>query len=494
LEHILKSFPWVEHLRCEFPAAQIYVVGGAVRDLMLRGEIVDYDFLIRAVPPPLLFSALQKWGEVVLVGKEFGVFKFYPREGNFRVVDIALPRREIPWMTGGFRDFEIQSDPNLQIEEDLSRRDFTINAMALSVTDGRIIDPFQGAQDLQQRRLRAVGDPKIRFLEDRSRMLRGIRLSCQLQFDMTPQTWAALKEGVPQIDGRRADGSFVVPREVIAKELLRALSADPVRALDLLDQSGLLKMLLPEILLMKGCPQPPEFHSEGDVFTHTRLALGNLRSPQFTEEFGNDPAPAELILAVLLHDVGKPYTIQTPERDGTDRIRFNEHDRVGAEIADRICGRLKLSQLPREGPLHIDPTRLSWLIRQHLLLVHGRVEEMRATTLERYFLNPKLPGDLLRKLMFVDGLASVPSQGSGQLEGYHALKRRLEQIQSLAASKEKAPKPFVSGEEVMSLLHLPPGPEVGRLLLLLREEQLGGRIRDREDAVGFLKKQSSHPP
>jgi putative nucleotidyltransferase with HDIG domain len=485
---VLLAFPFLQKVVSRFPGAEIYLVGGAVRDLLLRGKGADYDFLVRNVPATELEAALSREGKVVLAGKDFGVFKFYPADRDTSPeVDIALPRREISLMTGGYRDFDVQSDPTLPVEEDLSRRDFTVNAMALSLFDGRVIDPFGGMRDLQSQRLRAVGDPSLRFAEDSSRLLRGIRLACQLGFAIEPSTWAALVSAVPRLNARRFDGSFVVPREVIAKELLRGLVSDPVWALDLLDQSGIVRELLPELIPMKGCPQPPEFHSEGDVWTHTRLALSHLRSPRFAEEFGDAPADGELVLATLLHDVGKPYTIQTPERDGTDRIRFNEHDRVGSEIALKISQRLKLFQLPKEGPLHIDPERLAWLIGKHLLLVHGEVGKMRVNTLERHFLDPSRPGDQLRKLIFVDGLASVPANGEGQLEGFYALKRRLAEIERLSLSKDAVPKPLLSGDDVMALLGLSPGPEIGRLLSLLREEQLAGRIRHRKEAEDFIK-------
>jgi poly(A) polymerase len=486
-QELLRLFPFIEKLITFFPSAEIYLVGGAVRDLLAKGERKDYDFLVRKVPAAELEAALAKMGKVILAGKGFGVFKFYPREISSEI-DIALPRREVSWMTGGYRDFEVQSDPELSVEEDLSRRDFTINAMALSPFEGRLIDPFGGAEDLREGRIRAVGDPAVRFAEDASRVLRGIRLSCQLGFEIEPATWAALGSAAPRLSALRQDGTFVVSREILAKELLRALVLQPVRALDLLDQAGLVRELLPELLPMKGCPQPPEFHTEGDVWAHTRLALSHLGLPRFAEEFDGASLDAELVLAVLLHDVGKPYTIKTPERDGTDRIRFNEHDRVGAEIAMTICRRLKLSQLPKEGPLHVDPDRLAWLIGRHLILVQGEVEKMRGTTLERNFLDPKRPGETLRKLIFVDGLATVPRDGKGQLLSFYALKSRLEAIRSLAAAaRENVPKPLLSGEDVMAIFGIPSGPEVGRLLSLVREEQLAGKIQSRQEAEAFLR-------
>lgn len=488
-EAIRRSFPWIKRIVCDHPQAEFYVVGGVVRDILLKGEAADYDFLVRNVSVSALESALGRLGKVVLVGKGFGVFKFYPEQGDTTLgIDIALPRREISHLTGGYRDFDVQSDPTLSVEEDLSRRDFTINAMALSVEGGRLIDPFGGREDLKNRSLRAVGDPALRFAEDSSRLLRGIRLSCQLQCEIEPITWAALVDAMHRLNALRPDDSFVLSREVVAKELLRAFVFDPVRALDLFDVSGAMKQLMPELLSMKDCPQPPEFHSEGDVWIHTRLALSHLGSSRFIEEFGETAPDAELVLAVLFHDVGKPYTLQTPEQDGTDRIRFNEHDRVGAQIASKVSHRLKLSQLPKEESLHVDPDRLAWLIKKHLLLVQGEVEKIRATTLERHFLDPNRPGNSLLKLIFVDGMATVPAKGGEQLKSFYALRGRLEEIRKVSESKANIPKPVLSGNDVMKTLGIPPGPEVGRLLSLVREEQLTGRIRTQSEAEAFLRR------
>ncbi len=470
-------------VRGGFPHADLYLVGGVVRDLLLGRERKDLDFVIRKVPAADLERLLASHGSTVLAGKTFGVFKFTPR-GDEGEIDIALPRREESiGETGGYRDFEVQSDPNLPIEEDLARRDFTINAMALRLPEQTRIDPFGGAADLKKNLIRAVGDPIARFSEDYTRLLRAIRLACQLDFALEQGTAAALRQLMPQINRLRADGTYVAPRETVGKEIVKAFAYDPAKALDLLDESGAAAALTPELLPMRGCPQPTNYHSEGDVWTHTRLALSMLTAQPFRLEFP-EGFDAETALAVLLHDIGKPYTIQTPQAHGTDRIRFNEHDRVGADLAKKICERLKLSQFPKGDRLHVDCENLGWLVEKHLLLVHGSVEEMKGTTLEKYFLSRERPSRSLLKVIFCDGSATIPEGGGAMLKSYGRLRERLAEI---TKEKQTAPSGLLSGEEVMEALSLPPGPEIGRALAALREEQLSGRIKTKEEARKFLR-------
>lgn len=479
--------PFLRDLTDYFPEVEVYLVGGAVRDLLLRRETKDYDFLVRRVAAPDLGDFLSRYGKVSWVGKSFGVYKFSP--AGFPIeepIDVALPRTERSFnQTGGYRDFEIQTDPNLPAEEDLRRRDFTVNAMAADLKERRLLDPFGGLNDLEAGRLRAVGEPSLRFSEDTSRLLRGLRFACQFPFHFEEQTWNSLKAAMGSANAKREDGSHVVPRETIAKEFIKAMVADPVRAYDLWDESGAFAALIPELLEMKGCPQPEAFHTEGDVWTHTRLALSQLTSPAFQEEF-QAACDAEVVLAVLFHDIGKPSTIQTPERDGADRIRFNNHDQVGSRLARTIASRLKLSVYPKESRYYVEEESLGWLIEKHLILVHGEVDEMRAATIEKHFLNPQRPGEKLLQLIFCDGMATVPPSGVPQLLYYRSLKDRIGKIQALTAERSKVPPPLLSGREVMEALHLSPGPAVGKYLGLLREEQLSGRLSSREEAMAFL--------
>jgi len=487
------EYPFLEQLDKRFPSGEVYLVGGAVRDILVDKETKDYDFLVRGISAALLGPFLSQHGKVNLVGKTFGVYKFVPnnrREMNEEALDIALPRTEESFAKqGGYRDFTVQSNPDLPIEEDLKRRDFTINAIAVNMKTGLIVDPFGGASDLASGQIKAVGEATTRFAEDYSRLLRGLRLACQFHFQFDDKTWEAILSLIGQINAKREDGSYIVPRETVAKEFIKSLVCDPVRTLDLWDESGAFSALIPELLTMKGCPQPPQYHSEGDVWMHTRLALSTMVSERFQEEF-QSTYDAELALAVLLHDVAKPATLKTPERDGVDRIRFDNHAPVGGQMADKIVQRMKLSTLPKGSRYHINGEALVWLIDKHLLLVQGEVDKMRASTIEKHFLNPKVPGQKLLQLIFCDGSATLPASGAPQLVSYKKVRERIKQIDAVTVKKgELFCPPLLSGREVMHFLGIPAGPEVGRLLALLREEQLSVRIGTHEEAILFLKQQ-----
>jgi poly(A) polymerase len=488
------TFSFLVALEARFPEGEIYLVGGAVRDLLLGQETKDYDFLIRGIPAEALRDFLKEHGKVNWVGKSFGVYKFMPTGTVLEEqIDIALPRTERSFLKGGGRrDFDVQSDAALPVEEDLRRRDFTINAIAADLKKRALVDPFGGVDDLKAGLLRAVGDPAQRFAEDTSRLLRGLRIACQFQFRFDEKTWTALRAAIGALNAKREDGSEIVPREIIAKEFIKAIVSDPVRAFDLWEESGSFAELIPELLWMKGCPQPEIYHAEGDVWTHTRLALSALASPAFQTEF-QEPYDAETALSVLFHDIGKPSTIQTPERDGVDRIRFNGHDLVGARLTREIAARLKLSTFTKGSRYHVNEEALSWLIEKHLILVQGEVDQMRAATIEKHFLNPQRPGRKLLQLIFCDGSATVPPSGTPQLVSYRRLRERIGAMEALAESRSRIPPPLLSGEEVMAELGISPGPEVGKYLSLLREEQLSGRLADREAAKAFLRKQRTGP-
>jgi len=486
----------IEQIESTFPKSEIYLVGGAVRDLLLKRETKDYDFLVRRVPAEALGRLLRKHGKVNWVGKNFGVFKFYPNDADFQeAIDVALPRTEQSFSDGGgYRDFKITSDPELLIEDDLRRRDFTINAMAARLSQIQpgytlndvLIDPFDGLDDLNRGLLRAVGEPDRRFAEDSSRVLRGLRFAAQLQVSFEDATWAALKDAVRVVNAKRKDGTFVVPRETIAKEFIKAMVHDPARSFDLWDISGAFSELIPELLPMKNCPQPTNYHSEGDVWVHTRLALSQLHSESFREEF-KEGFDAETVLAVLFHDIAKPVTIQTPEKDGSDRIRFNNHDHIGARMTKIIARRLKLSSFPKDSRYYVDDEALAWLIERHLVLVQSDIGAMRAATVERIFLNPKFPGEKLMHLIYCDGMATIPKDGRAEILHFHLIKERIKKIEALAKEESKLPQPLLGGRDVMNLFEIPSGPQIGKYLLLLREEQLSGKISTREAALTFLK-------
>jgi len=494
------------------PDIEIYLVGGAIRDLIMSGSPQDLDFVVRKVEIEELEKLLAPLGKVNLVGRNFSVLKFIPKGWKFsHPVDLALPRKDYALGTGAYRDFEVQSDPYLAIEEDLSRRDFTINAIALPVIkQGKvflkgnffenIIDPFYGRKDIKNKLIRCVGDPEKRFQEDFSRMLRALRLSCQLGFGIEKKTFSILKKNISLLNKinrqvvleKNASSASpkvieqrVVPWEIIGEEFLKSFSYNPLKAFDLYDESGAFEQIVPELLKMKGCPQPKNWHSEGDVWQHTRLCLKNLDSTKFKRKFGANAVNPELILAVLFHDIGKPYTIKKPPE--TDRIRFSEHDIVGAKITKEILERLKLFGFP-DFPFNYK--EVIWLVQHHMILIQGDISKMKPSTIEKYFFNPVFRGDNLLKLSFVDILSTVPSRGKPDFSDFKAMEKRIEEIKKMSGSKGKREKipHILSGGEIMNRYKLKPGPKIGELKQLIRELQLKGKIRTKDQAYAFLDK------
>ncbi|HOZ36238.1 MAG TPA: CCA tRNA nucleotidyltransferase [bacterium] len=493
---------WQE--KVEKNGGEIFLVGGAVRDALLGNKKVkDYDFVVRGVEIEKLEKILASLGRVELVGKNFGVYKFMPTGKKMKIAfDIALPRTEISLATGGYKDFKISYDHRLKIEDDLGRRDFTINALAWNLKREELIDEFGGGKDLKQGFIRTVGNAQERFQEDYSRMFRGIRFACQLDFRIEDKTWTAIKKMIKKINEER-DGERIVPYEVVGEEILKAFVYNPTEAFDLMDKSGVIKETMPELLEMKNCPQPKNWHSEGDVWTHTRLCLKNLNSEAFRERFSQEIIfgeqdkrqkakgkskeglyGAELVMAVLFHDVGKPLTITTPEKDGADRIRFSGHDELGAKMAEEIFKKLKLSAGP---DFDFEPERASWLIRKHLLFGVERIKEMKVSTIEKYFFSEKYSGEDLLKLGFVDSLSSIRDSGGPFLESFDLMVERINELKKLGKGRQ-LPKPFLDGNEVMKILKIKPGKKVGKILEELREKQLAGKIRNKKEAEREIRK------
>lgn len=473
---------FVRTLSKKFPRGHVYLVGGMVRDLLLGRETKDVDLVLAGVPAKQLQQFLKTKGSVNLVGKTFGVFKFVPHGSRGQSIDIALPRTEHAFGTGGYRDVKVKTNWKLPIEDDLSRRDFTMNALAYDLQNKKLVDPFDGLRDLKKKTIRAVRNPKERFKEDYSRMLRGLRFACQLGFRIEPKTWGALTTLMPRINARRA-GERVVPYEVIAKELLKAFTNDPPRALRLFDRAGAIKALIPELLKMKKCPQPKNYHSEGDVWQHTALALQVLTSSRFKKEFGETPN-AEVVFATLFHDIAKPLTIIYPQKR-SDHLRFYGHDEKGAVVTRAVAERLKLSSY-KDGSIDVDAERLFHLVRYHLLLMSGDPKNMRATTIERHYLRNDLLGSELLMVQFADGSAALDPHGRPGLGPYRTMKKH---IQGLLNTKTKTlPPPLLNGNEIMRHRMIPPGPEVGKIIERLREAQLTGLVRTKAAALKFVER------
>ncbi len=487
------ALAWITILTTRFPKSEIYLVGGAVRDAAIgRKDKKDYDFVVRKVPPAELEAFLAEHGSVDFVGRTFGVFKFYPKDSpSSEALDIALPRTDHAFGTGGYKAVAVDARATLAMKTDLARRDFTVNAMAVNLRTGALEDPFDGLQDLASKTLRGVGLPRRRFAEDYSRMLRAIRFACQLGLRIERGTWKALAECMPHINDT-LENQRIVPHEVIAKEMVRSFVANPVAALDLYNDSGALAALLPEALKMKTCPHPAEYHSEGDVFAHTRLALQQLDNPRLKRLFPEARQSALVVFGTLLHDIGKPVTVRPTNEPGGKSLLYYGHDKVGGEMAAAICQRLRLSTLPKESVLHIDADALQWIIAKHLLVLNARVEELRASTIERYFFNDHVPGRALLAVILADSLATVPLTGASDLTHFRALLRRMKHIEKTAGPRHgryrQLPAPLLRGTDVMTTFGLEPGQKIGKLLRQAREQQLQRKLTTKEEALAYLKK------
>src|SRR3989344_5712554 len=477
------KMPFIKGLSRRYPKAEIFLVGGAVRDLMLNRPTTDFDFVVRNVSKNDLQKFLTKHGKVNLVGKRFGVFKFRAKNWTEEEIDIALPRTEHSLnFTGAYRDFKIKSNAKLKIEDDLSRRDFTINSIAIKITKSYklkakslLVDPFGGLNDLKKKIIRTVGKPELRFKEDYSRMLRAIRFACQLNFQIESKTWQVIKKQIKNLN-KKINGERVIPYEVIAKELNKAIIANPVSAIKLLDESGALKILMPELLKMKKCPQPKIFHNEGDVWTHTLLALEKLNSPAFKKEFFGKKISPEVIWGVIYHDLGKPVTMTK-----TDRIRFHGHETVSQKEFRKTAERLKLAATG----LKVDFAQT--IIAKHMLLAQGDVSQMKETTIEKYFFNPLFPGLDLLMLIFADISATIPKSGRADFSSYQKLKKRINNLKKKGRRPTQLPKPLINGHDLIKIFKLKAGPKIGELLSTAREAQLRGKIKSKAEGLNNLK-------
>ena len=438
----------------KYPSSKVYLVGGAVRDKLMKRVACDWDVVVTGVPKDQLEKILAGLGALRLVGKSFGVYKWND-------VDIAIPRRETGWGTGARRDVTVQSDHTLSIEKDLERRDFTINAIAYDMRNKLYIDPHDGRRDIQNKIIRTVGDPHERFTEDNSRLLRALRIAIELNFEIEPKTRKIISQMIAKAKN--------VTKEIAAAEIVKAISASPEAALKLFNSTRLIPVLFPELALMQKCKQPKKWHSEGTVWTHTLLALREL------EKNRKHPYDPTLILALILHDSGK---VQTRKRRG-NKITFYNHAIVGARIARRMIKRLKLESAG------VEREQASWLIKHHMIAFSGDPKKLRNTTIERYFLSDRYPSEHLMTMIECDSRASVPlSPDRDNLHGLSIIKKRIAEI------KKKPPKALLNGEEIMTILNIKPGVEVGKVIARLREAQLSGRVNTKLEARKFLQKLS----
>jgi putative nucleotidyltransferase with HDIG domain len=417
---------------------QAYLVGGCVRDMLLGRAPKDFDVATDARPDRVseLFERSEQ------VGAHFGVVLV--RE-NTSQVEVATFRSDASYSDGRRPDtVRFESDPR----RDAMRRDFTINALLLDPDTNEVLDFTGGREDLRRRAIRAIGDPEARFHEDHLRLIRAVRFAARLGFAIEPATMAAIQ---------RLHGLIVnVSQERVRDELARILTEGGARrGFELLDETGLLGDILPEVAAMKGVPQPPEFHPEGDVWTHTLLLLEKLRHPTVT-----------LAAGALLHDVGKPPTFQV-----ADRIRFNGHVEEGVKLAHGILTRLRFSGEQTE--------QIESLVANHMRFMDtGR---MRESTLKR-FLRMKNFGEHL-ELHRLDCLS-----GSGRLDNYKFVLARLAEM----GEEELRPKPLLTGRDLIEEGYQP-GPSFGKMLAAVEDAQLEGRVGSKEEALALVRAEFGDP-
>lgn len=414
----------------DHPEGTLYLVGGAVRDVLLGRKTVDIDLVAARIPREKLEAWFAQNGQADLTGRVFGVYKFSP---NYQLpttdcppIDIVLPRTEKPMegSLGGYRDFDTQSDPSLSIERDLARRDFTVNAMAYDLRMSVLEDPFNGLIDLEARHLRAVGEPAVRFGEDLSRLLRGIRFACQLGFEIDADTWTALCALMPEGNRTRTrpDGGseFVLPRETVGRELAKALVADPARAARLLAESGALKTFLPE----------------------AERAIQMRETAEALESKPSLPAT----LAILLREARPEAAKLALERSG-------------------------LASLPTGSALRAQAEDVAWIIRE----LHAKEDVMKPmpSAFERTYLGAR--GELLMETL--DALK--------QTDFIAAIRDRRAAIEKACGRSLPIPA-LLNGHDVLAL-GIPAGPRIRALLDLVRDAQLNGEIRSKADAIALLK-------
>ena len=411
---------------------QALLAGGVVRDLLLSRPVSDVDIASSAPPE----EVERLFEHTFAIGKQFGVVIVVLEPHQFEVTTF---RQEAAYLDGRHPSQVTFSDAR----NDALRRDFTVNALFADPFSGRVIDYVQGSRDLEAGIIRTVGDPSQRFEEDKLRILRAVRFAANLGFEIEPDTFlqiCASARNLKQVSWER-----------IRDETLKTLTGpDASRGLQLMAQSGVLQVILPEVAAMQGVEQPPQFHPEGDVFVHTCLMFKKAGQVE----------DLNLALAILLHDVGKPSTFVVKER-----IRFDGHAEVGAKMSDEICRRLRLSNSQREEVVE--------LVRHHLRFIH--VQEMRGSTLKRFLRREGFHKHL--ELHRLDCLAS-----HGDLSSYEFCLHKLEEL----AAQPLRPEPLINGRDLIEM-GLAPGPVFGKILGQVEDLQLEGVLKSREAALKWVR-------
>jgi poly(A) polymerase len=418
---------------------QAYLVGGCVRDIILGREPADYDVATDATPD----RVQQLFPESLAVGAQFGVI--IVTDGDAQV-EVATFRSDVGYSDGRHPD---RVEYTTSAKEDVRRRDFTANALLLDPQTNEVLDYVGGREDLRAGIIRAIGNPAERFREDKLRLIRAVRFAARFRYAIEAATFGAIIKLAPEV--------CEVSAERIRDELTKLLTEGAARrAIELLDETRLLPELLPEVARMKGVEQPPQFHPEGDVWTHTLLMIEQLPA-------GCSPT---LAWGVLLHDVGKPPTF-TPPSGPDGRIRFDEHVEVGTRMAEDICRRLRFS--------NEDTEQIAALVANHLRFKD--VEKMKLSTLKRFVRLNRFAEHL--ELHRLDCLSS-----HGSLDAYNFVCRFLAET----PPEQVRPPRLLSGDDLIGMGFIP-GPSFKAMLEAVEEAQLNGKIHTHEEAARFVQEE-----
>lgn len=426
----------VEHL--QNAGHQAFYAGGCVRDRLLGREPVDYDVATAATPD----QVLALFPRTFAVGAHFGVVLVCTdqADGTETQTEVATFRSDGAYSDGRRPDSVRYS---LDPREDVIRRDFTVNGMLFDPVSERVLDYVGGESDLAAGCIRAIGDPARRFGEDKLRMLRAVRFAARFGFTIEPATETAI-----------AAQAFTIQQvspERTRDELTRMLTEGRAKqAFELLDRTGLLRELLPEVDRMHGVEQPPDWHPEGDVWVHTLLLLEKLEPG----------CPATLAWAALLHDVGKPPCCVL---DG-DRIRFSGHAEVGTRMAETLCARLRFS--------NDDTAQIASLVANHMRF--GDVKKMKQSTLKRFLRLPRFPEHL--------ALHRLDCLSSHKILGLYDYAR---QHYETTPETEVRPKLLLTGRDLLAAGYKP-GPRFKEWLALAEDAQLEGRIATTEQGLALI--------
>ncbi|MDR4509947.1 MAG: CCA tRNA nucleotidyltransferase [Candidatus Brocadiaceae bacterium] len=404
-----------------------FFAGGCVRDMIMERESTDYDIATSALPS----DVMNLFNNTIPVGVQFGVVIVVKDSHRF---EVATFRTEGSYSDGRHPDSVSFSTA----EDDVKRRDLTINGLLYDPVEDHLLDYVGGREDISRKIIRSIGNPLKRFTEDKLRMMRAARFACRFQFHIHEDTKKAIIQLAPQI--------HAVSAERIREELEKILTGpNPHVGIKLLDELRLLEEILPEVSDMKGVRQPENFHPEGDVFVHTLLCLSKMKRPSWTVAMG-----------ALLHDIGKTVTFQE-----LDRIRFNLHEKVGANMAARICDRLKTSNADKE--------RIVWLVLKHLYFKDA--QRMRLSKLKRLFAEDGYQE--LAELCRIDAMAS-----SGDLSDY----LYCQEMSGRLTTEEVKPEPLITGHDLIAM-GLKPGPSFKIILTKIEDEQLEGTLATKEAAI-----------